>query len=162
MDATHFIADKFVRTRNMLEAIALGKPVVTHLWLDSCGQASCLLDEKNYILRDSKREKEIGFSMSVSLARARQYPLLKVISEVMICIWNQIVSLLVAINLCQTSHITGIPCMLISDISRQDKRVCVTQNIKPSKEMITSLVKAAGGEVCLSTFIGNLLLLCGV
>ncbi|XVF21880.1 hypothetical protein REPUB_Repub12eG0127400 [Reevesia pubescens] len=105
MDATHFIADEFVRTRNMLEAIALGKPVVTRLWLDSCGQASCLLDEKNYILRDSKREKEIGFSMAASLARARQYPLLK------------------------------------------DKRVCITQNVKPNKEMITSLVKAVGGEV---------------
>ncbi|XVF80546.1 hypothetical protein PTKIN_Ptkin15bG0082300 [Pterospermum kingtungense] len=105
MDATHFIADKFVRTRNMLEAIALGKPVVTHLWLDSCGQASCLLDEKTYILRDSKREKEIGFNMSVSLARAKHYPLLK------------------------------------------DKRVCVTQNIKPNKEIITSLVEAVGGEV---------------
>ncbi|XWS46733.1 hypothetical protein CRYUN_Cryun14cG0093400 [Craigia yunnanensis] len=105
MDATHFVADKFVRTRNMLEAIALGKPVVTHLWLDSCGQASCLLDEKTYILRDSKREKEIGFIMSVSLARARQYPLLK------------------------------------------DKRVCITQNVKPNKEMITSLVKAVGGEI---------------
>ncbi|OMO77844.1 hypothetical protein CCACVL1_14780 [Corchorus capsularis] len=105
MDATHFIADEFVRTRNMLEAIALGKPVVTHLWLDSCGLVSCLLDEKNYILRDSKREKEIGFSMPVSLARARLHPLLK------------------------------------------DKRVCITPNVKPNKEMITILVKAVGGQV---------------
>ncbi|KAG8653801.1 hypothetical protein MANES_05G068700v8 [Manihot esculenta] len=77
MDATHFIADKFVRTRNMLEAIAFGKPVVTHLWLESCGQASSLIDEKNYILRDVKKEKEIGFSMPVSLARASQHPLLE-------------------------------------------------------------------------------------
>ncbi|KAE8696962.1 hypothetical protein F3Y22_tig00110637pilonHSYRG00420 [Hibiscus syriacus] len=104
MDATHFIVDKFVRTRNMLEAIAAGKPVVTPLWLDSCGQASCLLDEKKYILRDAKKEKEIGFNMAVSLARAREYPLLK------------------------------------------DKKVFITQNVKPNKEMITSLVKAGGGE----------------
>ncbi|XP_059453984.1 uncharacterized protein LOC132184374 isoform X2 [Corylus avellana] len=76
-DATHFIADQFVRTRNMLEAIASGKPVVTHLWLDSCGQASCFIDEKNYILRDAKKEKEFGFSMPVSLARASQHSLLK-------------------------------------------------------------------------------------
>ncbi|KAE8676749.1 BRCT domain-containing DNA repair-like protein isoform 2 [Hibiscus syriacus] len=105
MDATHFIADKFVRTRNMLEAIAVGKPVVTPLWLDSCGQTSCLLNEKKYILRDAKKEKEIGFNMAVSLACARQYPLLK------------------------------------------DKKVFITQNVKPNKEMITSLVKASGGEV---------------
>ncbi|MBA0553642.1 hypothetical protein Golob_012806 [Gossypium lobatum] len=107
LDATHFIADKFVRTRNMLEAIALGKSVVTNLWLDSCGQASCLLDERNYILRDSKREKEIGFNMAVSLARARRYPLLKVV----------------------------------------DRRICITQSVKPNKEMIASLAKAVGGEV---------------
>lgn len=62
----------------MLEAIALGKPVVTHLWLESCGQASCLIDEKNYILRDNKKEKEIGFCLPASLARARKHPLLKV------------------------------------------------------------------------------------
>ncbi|KAK7845185.1 pax-interacting protein 1 [Quercus suber] len=77
LDATHFIADKFARTRNMLESIALGKLVVTHLWLESCGQASCFIDEKNYILRDTKKEKEIGFSMPISLTRASQHPLLK-------------------------------------------------------------------------------------
>ncbi|PON57201.1 BRCT domain containing protein [Parasponia andersonii] len=77
MDATHFIADEFARTRNMLEAIALGKPVVTHLWLESCGQASCFIDERNYILRDAKKEKKFGFNMPVSLARASQHPLLK-------------------------------------------------------------------------------------
>ncbi|KAL1539066.1 hypothetical protein AAHA92_27737 [Salvia divinorum] len=77
LDATHFVADEFVRTRNMLEAIASGKPVVTRLWIESCGQASCLIDEKNYILRDAKKEKEFGFCLPVSLARASQHPLLQ-------------------------------------------------------------------------------------
>lgn len=77
-DATHFVTDKFVRTRNMLEAMALGKPVVIPMWLESCGQASCFIDDKNYILRDAKKEKEIGFSMPVSLAQACQNPLLQV------------------------------------------------------------------------------------
>ncbi|XP_054806857.1 uncharacterized protein LOC129309319 isoform X2 [Prosopis cineraria] len=76
IEATHFVADKFTRTKNMLETMALGKLVVTHLWLESCGQANCLVDEKNYILRDVKKEKEMGFSMPVSLARARRQPLL--------------------------------------------------------------------------------------
>lgn len=67
----------------MLEAIALGKPVVTHLWLEACAQANFVVDENKYILRDLKKEKEIGFSMSVSLARARQHPLLKVIFEIL-------------------------------------------------------------------------------
>ncbi|XP_022635035.1 uncharacterized protein LOC106756957 isoform X2 [Vigna radiata var. radiata] len=77
MDATHFVADKFTRTKNMLEAIALGKLIVNHLWLESCGQANCFIDEKHYILRDMKKEKEIGFNMPVSLALAREKPLLK-------------------------------------------------------------------------------------
>lgn len=63
----------------MLEAIALGKPVVTHLWLKGCEQVGYTIDEKNYILRDEKKEKEIGFNMHVSLTRATQLPLLKVI-----------------------------------------------------------------------------------
>lgn len=63
----------------MLEAIALAKHVVTPLWLESCREASCLVDEKNYVLRDIKKEKEIGFSMAVSLTRASHHPLLQVI-----------------------------------------------------------------------------------
>ncbi|KAL1558456.1 hypothetical protein AAHA92_08922 [Salvia divinorum] len=76
-DATHFVADRFVRTRNMLEAISLGKHVVTHLWLESCEQVGYNVDEKSYILRDEKKEKEIGFNMPVTLTRASKHPLLK-------------------------------------------------------------------------------------
>lgn len=78
-EATHFVADRFARTKKMLEAMAFGKLVVTPLWLESCEQAMCIVDEKNYILRDDKKEKEIGFNMSVSLSHARSHPLLKVI-----------------------------------------------------------------------------------
>ncbi|CDY44331.1 BnaC05g30620D [Brassica napus] len=76
-EATHFVADNFTRTRNMLEAIASGKPVVTTQWLESIDQVNIYVDEDLYILRDSKKEKEFGFNMGVSLARARQNPLLK-------------------------------------------------------------------------------------
>ncbi|XVF38620.1 hypothetical protein REPUB_Repub20aG0118100 [Reevesia pubescens] len=77
LDATHFITDNFVRTRNMLEAIASGKPVVTHLWLESIGQVNIHIDEEAFVLRDIKKEKELGFCMPVSLARARKRPLLQ-------------------------------------------------------------------------------------
>ncbi|KAL0742977.1 hypothetical protein Bca4012_084490 [Brassica carinata] len=76
-EATHFIADNFMRTRNMLEAIASGKPVVTTQWLESIDQVNIYVDEDLYILRDSKKEKEFGFNMGVSLARARLNPILK-------------------------------------------------------------------------------------
>lgn len=66
----------------MLEAIATGKPVVTPMWLESCGQVNCYINEKNYIVRDTKKEREIGFNMCVSIAHACQSPLLQVILEV--------------------------------------------------------------------------------
>ncbi|KAL2922836.1 PAX-interacting protein 1 [Bienertia sinuspersici] len=103
-EATHFVADMFVRTRNMLEAIASAKPVVTHLWLESCGQANCFIDEKSYILRDASKEKELGFSMPKSLAHASQQPLL------------------------------------------ESKKVLITPNVKPGKEVISSLVKTVHGQ----------------
>jgi mediator of DNA damage checkpoint protein 1 len=77
-DATHFVADSFYRTRNMLEAIALGKLVVTSMWLENCGGAGFYIDEKKFILRDVKKEKELCFSMPVSLASACKHPLLLV------------------------------------------------------------------------------------
>ncbi|WCJ23563.1 BRCT domain-containing DNA repair protein [Euphorbia peplus] len=103
-DATHFIADKFVRTRNMLEAIASGKPVVTHLWLENVGCANYYIDEQKYILRDMRKEKELGFNMQVSLAHACQNPLL------------------------------------------QGRKVLITPNTKPSKEIIAGLVKTVCGQ----------------
>lgn len=62
----------------MLEAIAFGKPVVTHLWLESMGQVKLYMDEEAFLLRDSRKEKEFGFSMPASLARSRKNPLLQV------------------------------------------------------------------------------------
>ncbi|KAG8067173.1 hypothetical protein GUJ93_ZPchr0005g14892 [Zizania palustris] len=104
LDATHFVADSFFRTKNMLEAIALGKAIVTSMWLENCGQAGCLLDEKTYVLRDAKKEREISFSMPISLAAACKHPLLL------------------------------------------GKRVFVTPNVKPSREVVTGLVLASSGQ----------------
>jgi mediator of DNA damage checkpoint protein 1 len=78
-DATHFVADRFCRTNNMLQAITMGKPVVTSMWLENCGQAGCFIDERKYIMRDEKKENEIGFSMLISLASACKHPLLLVL-----------------------------------------------------------------------------------
>jgi len=103
-EATHFVAEKFARTRNMLQAIAMGIPIVTPSWLECCREARCFVDEKAYIMRDMKKEKELGFSMPVSLSRARKKPLL------------------------------------------QGRRVLITPNAKPSKELLKSLVVAAHGQ----------------
>lgn len=75
-EATHFIADNFMRTKNMLEAIASGKPVVTTQWLESIDQINTRISTY------SKKKKELGFNMGVSLTRARQNPLLKVLQTI--------------------------------------------------------------------------------
>lgn len=126
-EATHFIADNFTRTRNMLEAIASGKPVVTTQWLESIDQVNIYVDEDLYILRDSKKEKEFGFNMGVSLARARQNPLLKVSHHLLVSVsflFNSLVS-----------HYL------------QGRRVFITPNTKPGLNTITTLVKAVHGQV---------------
>lgn len=75
----------------MLEAIASGKPIVTYLWLEDVGQANYYIDEHKYILRDTKKEKELGFNMICSLAHARQNPLLQVSC---VGLWFRLVPLL--------------------------------------------------------------------
>ena len=62
----------------MIEAMTPGSPIVTHLCLENYGQRSYFIDENKYILEDAKKEKEIGFSMSTSLASAQKRPLLQV------------------------------------------------------------------------------------
>ncbi|KAL9228116.1 hypothetical protein vseg_003730 [Gypsophila vaccaria] len=76
-DATHFVTDRLARTKNMMEFIAQGKPVVTPQWLESCDQAGFYIDDRDYIVRDTKKERELGFKLPVSLDRARRHPLLK-------------------------------------------------------------------------------------
>lgn len=137
-EATHFIADNFARTRNMLEAIASGKPVVTTQWLESINQVNIYVDEDLYILRDSKKEKEFCFNMGVSLARARQYPLLQVSNALLVHFLFSFTSLV-------------FHSWLIGLTLPQGKRVFITPNTKPGITTITTLVKAVHGVVLISS-----------
>ncbi|KAG6553928.1 hypothetical protein Mapa_004845 [Marchantia paleacea] len=76
-ECTHFVADKFVRTGNMLEAMAAGKPVITAEWLDNCLEAQSFVNEQAYILKDTRKEDEMGFCMVSTLNAAQQRPLLQ-------------------------------------------------------------------------------------
>ncbi|CDY19284.1 BnaC01g31960D [Brassica napus] len=64
------------------EAPAFDTPVKSNGWWNlfprlRVQEREDIIDEDLYILRDSKKEKEFGFNMGVSLTRARQNPLLK-------------------------------------------------------------------------------------
>ena len=76
-ECTHFVAEKFVRTGNMLEAMAAGKFVVTFAWLENCYSANCFVEERNFLLQDEKKERELGFSMRATILAAQQKPLLQ-------------------------------------------------------------------------------------
>ncbi|EFJ23080.1 hypothetical protein SELMODRAFT_416192 [Selaginella moellendorffii] len=76
-ECTHFITDRFLRTANMLEVLAAGKPVVDLAWIESCSVAGCAVDEKKFIVDDSKKEKELGFSMHSTYISAQQRLLLE-------------------------------------------------------------------------------------
>lgn len=76
-DCTHFVAEKFVRTGNMLEAMAAGKFVVTFAWLENCQLANCFVEERNFLLQDEKKERELGFSMRATILAAQHRPLLQ-------------------------------------------------------------------------------------
>lgn len=68
----NFVADRFGRTKKMLEAMGLGKQIVTPLWLESCDQAGM---RKFTSLEMLKRKN----NMSVSLSQAIiTHPLLMV------------------------------------------------------------------------------------
>nr|PNR44834.1 hypothetical protein PHYPA_014604 [Physcomitrium patens] len=75
-DCTHFVAEKFVRSANMLEAMAGGKFVVTFAWLESCQLANCFIEERNFILQDERKERELNFSMRATILAAQYKPLL--------------------------------------------------------------------------------------
>lgn len=76
-ECTHFVTEKFVRTGNMLEAMAAGKYVITFAWLESCEIANCFIDERNFILEDERKEKDMAFSMCTTLTNAQHKPLLQ-------------------------------------------------------------------------------------
>eukprot|EP00850_Spirogloea_muscicola_P006171 SM000029S10466 [mRNA] locus=s29:290027:292927:+ [translate_table: standard] len=69
---THFVADRFVRTANMLETMVLGRPVVEPSWLERCAAVGEVVAEHSHVLQDHKKEVELSFSMVDSLASARK------------------------------------------------------------------------------------------
>uniref|UniRef100_A0A7N0T6T8 BRCT domain-containing protein n=2 Tax=Kalanchoe fedtschenkoi TaxID=63787 RepID=A0A7N0T6T8_KALFE len=93
-----------LKRRDMTDVRVLFSRLLDEATLKQQKQEKFLIDEKSYILRDESKEKEIGFSMPVSLVAFQQ-------------------SLL------------------------QNRRVFITPNTKPGREVITCLVKAARGQV---------------
>ncbi|GAA6004207.1 uncharacterized protein JCM10292_007290 [Rhodotorula paludigena] len=70
-DATHLVVKGISRTEKFLCSLPFAPKIVTKAWIDACVAAGRLVDEMPYLLRDTKKEAEIGDKLEAILARAR-------------------------------------------------------------------------------------------
>ncbi|KAL3072466.1 hypothetical protein niasHS_017440 [Heterodera schachtii] len=68
---THFVTSSLYRTVNLLEAIALGKSVVTPLWVEASFRQLGFLPDLNFFVRDRENEKKYGFNLKATILRTR-------------------------------------------------------------------------------------------
>jgi hypothetical protein len=69
---THLAAPSIVRTTKFVSAISRAPKVVSLDYVDYCLEHSTLPAEKPFSLRDSERERKLGFSLQDSLKRAKK------------------------------------------------------------------------------------------
>ncbi|BGP32788.1 regulator of Ty1 Transposition [Rhodotorula toruloides] len=71
-DATHLVVKSISRTEKFLCCLPFVPKIVTIKWVEACLAAGKLVDEQPYLLRDTKKEKEIGDTLEAILGRARK------------------------------------------------------------------------------------------
>ncbi|BGP00180.1 regulator of Ty1 Transposition [Rhodotorula toruloides] len=71
-DATHLVVKSISRTEKFLCCLPFVPKIVTIKWVEACLAAGKLVDEQSYLLRDTKKEKEIGDTLEAILGRARK------------------------------------------------------------------------------------------
>ncbi|KAG0296331.1 hypothetical protein BGZ96_009730 [Linnemannia gamsii] len=69
---THLVAKNVGRTEKFLTALAQGKIIVHEDWLQACIEASAILDESDYQIKDPENEAKFDMSLSESLERAQE------------------------------------------------------------------------------------------
>ncbi|XP_067135158.1 putative leucine-rich repeat-containing protein DDB_G0290503 isoform X2 [Centruroides vittatus] len=74
---THLVTDKFHRTVKMMCCVAKGIPVVVSEWLRRCESDDAFVDHAEYLLKDSRAEKQYKFNLKETLDKAQRTPLLK-------------------------------------------------------------------------------------
>uniref|UniRef100_A0A183CGL4 PAX-interacting protein 1 n=1 Tax=Globodera pallida TaxID=36090 RepID=A0A183CGL4_GLOPA len=68
---THFVTTSLHRTVNLLEAIALGKSVVTPLWVEASLRRLGFVQDLSFFVRDRENEKKYGFNLKATTLRTR-------------------------------------------------------------------------------------------
>ncbi|GAA5969116.1 hypothetical protein JCM3765_002184 [Sporobolomyces pararoseus] len=70
-EATHLVVKNLSRTEKFLCALPYTPFIVTKKWIDACIDAKELVDETPYLLKDKKKEQELGETLETILNRAR-------------------------------------------------------------------------------------------
>ncbi|XP_069800209.1 mediator of DNA damage checkpoint protein 1 [Dendropsophus ebraccatus] len=76
-DCTHVVTDRVRRTVKFLCALARGIPIVTLDWLDKSKKSRYFLSPIPFLVNDQEQEKNFNFSLSDSLQKAKESPLLQ-------------------------------------------------------------------------------------
>ncbi|KAF9584366.1 hypothetical protein BGW38_006730 [Lunasporangiospora selenospora] len=71
-DCTHLVARCIARTEKFLVALALGKFIVREEWLQACIDASSILDESDYRIKDPDNEEKFSMDLYKSLECSRE------------------------------------------------------------------------------------------
>ncbi|GAA5844402.1 hypothetical protein JCM9279_006288 [Rhodotorula babjevae] len=71
-EATHLVVKGISRTEKFLCCLPFAPKIVDKRWIDACLSANKLVDEAPYLLKDKKKEAEIGDTLEAILGRARK------------------------------------------------------------------------------------------
>ncbi|GAA5900179.1 hypothetical protein JCM8208_002041 [Rhodotorula glutinis] len=71
-EATHLVVKAMSRTEKFLCCLPFAPIIVDRRWIDACLSANKLVDEAPYLLKDKKKEAEIGDTLEAILGRARK------------------------------------------------------------------------------------------
>ncbi|RUS32921.1 hypothetical protein BC938DRAFT_473796 [Jimgerdemannia flammicorona] len=75
-DCTHLIADRVARTEKFLSCVSIAQHILSLGWVTTSIEQGHLVDEKPYMLKDTKAEKQYKFRLAKSLEKAKQGKLL--------------------------------------------------------------------------------------
>ncbi|KAL7748811.1 Mediator of DNA damage checkpoint protein 1 [Sorochytrium milnesiophthora] len=71
-ECTHLVVDKVRRSAKFLCALSAGRSIVSMDWIEKSAKRKCFQDPAEFILHDKRAEKQWGFRLGESIAKAQR------------------------------------------------------------------------------------------
>ncbi|KAI1706432.1 regulator of ty1 transposition protein BRCT domain-containing protein [Ditylenchus destructor] len=68
---THFVVPNLERTAKLVEALALGKAVISPEWIQNCFSLLKIVDAYDFFVRDIENERKYGYNLKDTILKAR-------------------------------------------------------------------------------------------